>query len=177
MGKKNLGVTKIEMFLIGIAARKHLKKALKGGTLDVAKGIRVGSWLAKRLSRASRAEYKDVFTKHSNALEAVAQLIDSKEEKMAKFELGITVGEITGMLPTILSEAWAAYNDDKKISVDEGVDLVATILNQMGEAADDADVAEFFFAQAAALSALSPLLEEEPAPEPEPEPEPEEDPA
>lgn len=170
MGKKNLGITKIEMFLIGIAARKHLKKALKGGTLDVAKGIRVGSWLARRLSKASRAEYKDVFAKNSNALEAVAKLIDSKEEKMAKFELGITVGEITAMLPVVLAEAWDAYSDDKKISVDEAVDLVATILNQMGEAADDADVAEFFFAQAAALSALSPLLEEAPEPAPEEDP-------
>lgn len=74
---------------------------------------------------------------------------------MAKIELGITVGEIMGMLPEVLSEAWEAYSDDKKITVDEGLILVGVILREMAEAADAEDVAAFFVAQAEAMEALS----------------------
>lgn len=85
---------------------------------------------------------------------------------MAKFELGITVPEIAAMLPSILSEAWGHYSDDKKISVDEGVLMVGSILDEMAKAADDDSVKAFFSAQAEALKALAPFLEEAPAEEP-----------
>lgn len=79
---------------------------------------------------------------------------------MAKFELGITVGEITGMLPEILKEAWEAYSDDKRISVDEGLDIVGVLLVEMGEAADDEAVKELFLALADAISAVKPFTQE-----------------
>ena len=85
---------------------------------------------------------------------------------MAKFELGISMGEITGMLPELLAEAWASYNDDKKISVDEGILFVSVVLDQMAKAADDSAVKDFFVAQSAALAALAPFfVEDEVVPE------------
>lgn len=82
---------------------------------------------------------------------------------MAKIELGITVGEIMGMLPEVLSEAWEAYSDDKKITIDEALLLVGVILREMAEAADDPKVSDFFVAQAEAMEALAPFfVEEEP---------------
>lgn len=77
---------------------------------------------------------------------------------MAKIELGITVGEIMGMLPGILSNVWESYSDDKKITVDEALELIGVILREMAEAADDDAVADFLVAQAEAFEALSPLL-------------------
>lgn len=79
---------------------------------------------------------------------------------MANFELGITVGEITAMLPEILSEAWAAYSDDKRISVDEGLDIVAVILAEMAEAADQEEVKELFLALADAIAAVKPFAQD-----------------
>lgn len=74
---------------------------------------------------------------------------------MARIELGITIGEILGMLPEILSEAWASYSDDKKIGVDEALILIGVILREMAEAADTEDVANFLIAQAESFEALS----------------------
>jgi hypothetical protein len=79
---------------------------------------------------------------------------------MAKFELGITVGEITAMLPNVLSQAWAAYSDDKKISVDEGLDIVVVILSEMAEAADQEEVEVLFLSLADAIAAVKPFTQE-----------------
>jgi len=154
----NTGVSQFEFALMLPGFRRKLKKALKDGTLDVVLGLDAVSWLTHKFEKASKKEYKPFFGSLTGAFESTADLITFKEEQMAKFELGITIGEITGMLPVVLSEAWEAYSDDKKISVDEGVDLVATILNLMAGAADDEEVKAFFAAQSAALSALVPLL-------------------
>jgi hypothetical protein len=156
----NTGVSKFELALMIPGLRKRLKIALKDGTLDVARGLDVATWLLWKFHKASNKQYEELFLTLSCAFNSTANLIDHKEEKM-KFELGITVGEITAMLPAILSEAWMHYSDDKRISVDEGILLVATILEQMADAADDDMVVDFFEAQAAALAALAPFFVEE----------------
>lgn len=80
---------------------------------------------------------------------------------MAKFELGITVGEIVSMLPKIAAEAWGHYSDDKKITTDEALELIGVILREMASAADDDAVADFLVAQAVAVESLAPFFIEE----------------
>lgn len=172
MGKKGLGISKIEILLMLPGLRKQLKRAIdKDGTLDVRDAMTSIAWFTKKLSRAARKQYREQFEAISRGFIATGCLIE-KGENVMKFELGITVGEITAMLPKILSEAWEHYSDDKKISVDEAIFLVASVMEEMADAADDPDVSEFFNAQAAALRALAPFFEEEEADEPAPEPEP-----
>ena len=162
----DLGISKIELALILPGLRKRLKRSLPCGTLNPIEGLNTAAWLCGKLAKASKKEYKPLFFGWEEALYSTADLL-IKEDIMAKFELGITVGEITAMLPELLSEAWTAYNDDKKISVDEGIFLVATILRKMSDAADDPAVANFFDAQGNALAALAPFFEEEEVVEPE----------
>jgi len=80
---------------------------------------------------------------------------------MAKIKLGITPGELMGMLPGLMKEAWASYADDKQVTADEGVMLAAAILRKMGEASDPPQVKSFFLSQADAFVELAPLLEED----------------
>lgn len=155
-----LGISKLELAIILPGLRKRLKRSLPYGTLNPVEGLKTIGWLFKKLGKASKKQYEPFFRKQSDVFYCTADLL-IKEDIMAKFELGISVGEITSMLPGILSEAWTHYNDDKKISVDEGVLLAATILGEMAKAADDDAVKNFFEAQAAALAALAPFFEEE----------------
>jgi hypothetical protein len=69
------------------------------------------------------------------------------------------MAEITAMLPSLLTEAWGHYADDKKLTVDEAISLVSSILNKMSDAADDGDVSDFFAAQSAAANSLIPFFE------------------
>jgi hypothetical protein len=170
MGKKKrgIGINKVEWLLMLPGMRKHLRRSIDDGILDLEQAVLGAAWLSKKMMRAANKEHKPIFGSLTGALTSTAKLI-AKEEEMAKFELGITVGEITAMLPEVLAAAWASYSDDKKISVDEGIDLVAVVLDNMADAADDIAVSDFFDAQAQALRALAPFFEEEEAPE-EPEP-------
>jgi len=84
--------------------------------------------------------------------------VTNKEDTMEN--LGITPAEIMSALPTLLSEAWGHFSDDKKISGDEGVLLVATMLELMAERTDSAEYADFFGAQAAAFRMFASLLED-----------------
>lgn len=168
MGKKKRhGISKLELLTILPGFRKRLKKALKDGELDISEGIRTMGYVSHRLGRAAKKPYSTYLEKQAISFDSLVTLIDIGGQDMAKFELGITVGEITAMLPGLLSEAWAHYSDDKKISVDEGVLMVSSIMSEMAKAADDPQVAEFFSAQSAALVALSPFFEEEEEPAPE----------
>jgi hypothetical protein len=168
MSKKGLGISKLEIALMLPGIRKRLKKTIdKSGAVDLGSGMRTVGYVFHKLKRAARKPYKNLLEKQAIAFDSLANLIDIGGQKMAKkFELGITMGEITAMLPGILSEAWGHYSDDKKISVDEGIALVAFILNNMASAADDEDVADFFSAEAAALTSLTPFFEEEEEEEP-----------
>jgi hypothetical protein len=174
MGKKKrgIGINKVEWLLMLPGMRKHLRRSIDDGILDLEQAVLGAAWLSKKMMRAANKEHKPIFGSLTGALTSTAKLI-AKEENMAKFELGITVGEITAMLPEILSSAWTHYSDDKKITVDEGVDLVAVVLDNMADAADDPDVANFFDAQAVALRALAPFFAEEAPAEPEPAADPE----
>ena len=170
MSKPGLGITKLEILLMLPGLRQQLKRAIdKEGTLDVQRAMEAIAWFNRKLSRAAKKQYRQSFDALSRSFLATGYLIEQQGGKdMAKFELGITVGEITAMLPGILSKAWEFYSDDKKISTDEGVLLVAAIMKEMAKAADDAAVTEFFNAQAGALEALAPFFEAEEAPvEPE----------
>jgi len=162
----DLGISKIEMAIILPGLRKRLKRSLPYGNLDPIEGLRTVAWLCKKISKASNKEYQPLFMAWEHAMNKTADLL-VKEDIMAKFELGITMGEITGMLPELLAEAWASYNDDKKISVDEGILFVSVVLDQMAKAADDTAVKDFFVAQSAALAALAPFFVEEEVVEPE----------
>ena len=162
MSKKGLGVSKLEVLLMLPGIRKRLRRAIdKSGTWDVGDGMRAVGHVSRRLGRAANKPYKNLLESQAKSFDSLAELIDIGGQKMAKFELGITVPEIAAMLPTILSEAWGHYSDDKKISVDEGILMVSSILTEMSKAADDEAVAAFFSAQAEALKALAPFLEEE----------------
>jgi hypothetical protein len=167
MSKKGLGISKFEILLMLPGLRKQLKRAIdKKGTVDMEEAMTSMAWFVNKLSRAARKQYRKRFEAMARSFTATGSLIKQRGEGM-KFELGITVGEITAMLPELLAAAWAHYSDDKKISLDEGVDLVATVMDSMADAADDENVSEFFFAQASALRALAPFFEEEEEPEPE----------
>ena len=167
MSKMKFGVNKLEIAGLLLGVRKRVKKATKDGELEVAEGIRIMEYVSRKLGRAAKKPYRYYLEDQAKAFETLATLIDIGGQDMAKFELGITVGEITAMLPGLLSEAWAHYSDDKKISVDEGVLMVSSIMSEMAKAADDPQVSEFFNAQSAALVALSPFFEEEEEPAPE----------
>jgi hypothetical protein len=168
--KKKHGISKFNLLMIIPGLRKQLKRSLKDGELDASEGVRTIGYVSRRLGRAAKKPYSTYLEKQALSLESLGNLFDIGGQDMAKFELGITVGEITAMLPGLLSEAWAHYSDDKKISVDEGVLMVSSIMAEMANAADDPQVAEFFNAQSAALVALSPFFEEEEAPPEEEEP-------
>lgn len=149
--------------------RSHLRKSIDNGILDVEKALFGVAWLTQRMKKAAHKEYKPIFGSLTRTLESTAILIH-KEEEMAKFELGITVGEITAMLPDVMAEAWAAYSDDKKISVDEGLGLVAVILGKMSEAADEDEVKALFSSIQETVLAVVPFVEEEEVPEEPAEP-------
>lgn len=152
-----LGISNFELMKLLPGLRKRLKKALPYGNLDVVEGLSTVAWLCNKFSRAADSQYEEMFRTLGGTFQSMTAVL-AKEEKMAKIELGITVGEIMGMLPGILSNVWESYSDDKKITVDEALELIGVILREMAEAADDDAVADFLVAQAEAFEALSPLL-------------------
>lgn len=80
---------------------------------------------------------------------------------MGKLDLGITSGELVGMVPGIISEIWGHWSDDKSISTDEAMLIVAKLFEKLGEVADPAPVQEFMAGQAQAFAALSEAFAEE----------------
>lgn len=76
-------------------------------------------------------------------------------------DLGITPGEIIADLPALLSEAWDAYSDDKRISVEEGVVLLAVLAELLAGDVDDEQYEELFMNFATFLRSLSTTLEGE----------------
>ena len=85
---------------------------------------------------------------------------------MRKIELGITPKELMAALPSMIAEIWPHYNDDQKISADEGIIIGAIVLEGLAEPCDDEYIKQFFVSQAAALRGLAPLFEPEEEPEP-----------
>jgi hypothetical protein len=165
MSKEGLGISKLEILLMLPKLKKRLKKTIdKEGTLSVQQALISFGWFFNRISRAAKKKYREPFGAIAQGFIATGNLIQQQGGEEMNFELGITVPEIMGMLPAVLAEAWDAYSDDKKITVDEGLDLAAVILEQMAASADDDGVVAFFEAQAQALRAVGDLLEEE-APE------------
>jgi len=164
-----LGINKLEIALMLPGLNRRFKKAVDdSGNLDVGNTLRAIGYVFHRLQRAAKKPYKNMLGEQAKAFDTLAELVDIGGQKMGKkFELGITIGEFTAMLPGILSEAWEAYNDDKKISVDEGIELVSFILEKMSEAADDPDVVAFFAAESDALASLAPFFVEDEEPPPE----------
>ncbi len=157
-----IGITRFEFLKMLPGLRKRLKRSLSCGNLDVVEGLITVGWLCGNFSRAADDQYEIMFRTIEQSFYKTAEIL-AKEEKMAKIELGITVGEIMSMLPEVIAEGWKSYSDDKKITVDEALLLVATILREMAEAADDPKVGDFFVAQAEAMEALAPFfVEEEP---------------
>ena len=107
------------------------------------------------------AYFKALYKQQRASILAFRALLSSQEDKediMA--DLGITPGEIMSALPTLLSEAWGYFSDDKKITGDEGVLLVATTMELMAERTDSPEYAEFFGAQAAAFRIFATLIEQ-----------------
>lgn len=159
---KGIGINKVEWLLMVPGMRKHLKKALKGGMLDTDEALRAVAWFTNRLERAADKNYKPIFGSLTDTLESIAAL--TKEEEMVKFELGITVGEITAMLPAILAKVWENYSDDKNISVAEGLEIIEVILSEMEQAADGNEVKALLASIASVVVAVVPFVEEEEAP-------------
>lgn len=155
-----LGISKLELLLMLPVLKLRIKKAFPNDTIYLTEALETIAWLFKRFSRAADKEYEQLFSSWERTFYSMANLL-AKEEKMAKFELGITVGEIVGMLPKLAAEAWGHYSDDKKITTDEGLDFVGEVLRSMADAADEDAVAAFLVAQAEALEALAPLFFEE----------------
>ncbi|MCG8430941.1 MAG: hypothetical protein MJA29_07200, partial [Candidatus Omnitrophica bacterium] len=160
---------KFEILLMLPGLKKRLGRAIDKDGVDLPKTLSAIAWLMRRLGKAAKKQYRQSFEEFARAFEISSKVLAEQGGSEMKLELGITMSEILGMMPTILSEAWGHYSDDKKLTVDEGVALVAVILTQMGAAADDDEVKEFFTAQAGALNALVPLLgvdDEEPPVDP-----------
>lgn len=161
-----VGVSKLDVALIILGLRKQIIKRIKDGAITVGEACEVLSYMFERLGKKSNHQifrtfcfaqsksFLDIVPIMNNWLRNTEGGID-----MAKIQLGITLGEIMGMIPDLISEAWGAYNDDKKITADEGVVLAAVIMEQMGAAADHPEVKAFFDSQGAALRDLAPLLE------------------
>ena len=160
--RKGIGINKVEWLLMVPGLHKQLRKSIDNGILDVEQALLGVAYFTNRMKRAAHRDYKPIFGSLTDTLTSVAVL--TKEDEMAKFELGITVGEITAMLPTVLAEAWEHYEDDKKITVDEALLIVGVILNEMSQAADDDDVKNLFASVQATVEAIGPFVVEEEAP-------------
>jgi len=105
-------------------------------------------------------QLKGFYTKQADSIALGMALLSVTEKEDTMADLGITPAEIMSALPTLLSEAWGHFSDDKKISGDEGVLLVATMLELMAERTDSTEYADFFGAQAAAFRMFASLLED-----------------
>lgn len=161
---KGLQISKLEYALMLPGIARQLNKVGKDGTITVEEALISVGWLMNRFRKAASKKYKPIFGSLTRTIDSAAILIN-KEDKMAKdFELGISMSEILAMLPTILGEAWGHYSDDKKLTVDEALDLVSVILEQMSNAADDEDVQELFLAVRGTLLAIVPFVVEEEEP-------------
>lgn len=145
--------------------RKRLGGTInKEGTLDVGQGLDGVAWLTNKMARASGPEYKPLFKALTRVMNTTANLVHKEDDMSVKFELGITVGEITAMLPAILSEAWEHYSDDKRISVEEGLQIVGVILGEMADAADAEEVSNLFLSIQDTLESIAPFVAEDVTP-------------
>jgi len=126
------------------------------GVLELLKGM-----LYYTSDLEDNTRLKALYKQQGNTFRSLLSLLSATNKEATMADLGITPAEIMSALPTLLSEAWGHFADDKKITGDEGVLLVATLLELMAERTDNEDYAEFFGAQAAAFRIFAGLLEEQ----------------
>ncbi len=159
----NLGITQLQWLVITARLKRRLKRVIDAnGDIDVYNAVRYAGYVFYQLGKFSEPPIfkRFCFAQRGsfNALSTLIQEIGGVD--MAKVKLGITIGEITGMLPDAMQAAWGFWSDDKQITADEGALFVGFIMNQMSEAADHPKVKEFFLQQAEAINALAPILAE-----------------
>jgi len=163
--KKSLGISKLEIILLIPAIRKYIYRCLdkKTGTLHIGAALQATGDLVRKIGKKANKEYRNIFSSQAEALitlgVALNTLTAKGESKMAKIELGITPRELLSELPGLVAEIFAHYNDDQKISVDEGILIVASLFEALESASDPVEIKAFFGAQAAALRALAPLFD------------------
>lgn len=165
--RKELGINKFEVFMLIITLRNQLKYAFGKDENSVAFRtilIALGGFIEK-VGQKADPKWRAAFAEQANALQQLGYLLDNGGIAMKKIELGITGKELFAMLPGLIGEIWPHYNDDQKITVDEGVLIAAAVFDALADPTDDEYAKAFFAAQAGALRAIAPLFEEEEADE------------
>jgi hypothetical protein len=161
--RKSLGINKIEMVFLVWTLRQQIKYAVDEETNTIALRplLRALATFIEKAGKKADKPWRIAFEEQANALRQLSYALDHGGIRMKKIELGITPKELMALLPELLAEVWPHYNDDKKISVDEGVLIGAAIFEALADPCDDEYVKAFFEAQGAALRSLAPLFEEE----------------
>ena len=161
--KKSLGISKFEMVFLMWTLKKQIGYAVEKDGKTIALRpllLSIAAFIEKAGKKADKP-WRPVFEEQGNALRQLSYALDHGGIKMKKIELGITPKEIMAMLPGLIGEIWPHYNDDQKITVDEGVLIGAALFEALADPTDDEYVKAFFAAKGAALRALAPLFEEE----------------
>jgi len=161
--KKSLGITKFEMVFLLWTLRSQIRYAVDKETNTIAFRplMRSLATFIEKVGKKADKPWRIAFEEQGNALRQLSYALDHGGIVMKKIELGITPKELMSMLPSLIGEIWPHYQDDKKISVDEGVLIGAAVFEALSDVTDDEYVKGFFGSQGAALRALAPLFEEE----------------
>jgi hypothetical protein len=170
LDKTSLGITQFELFMMIPAARKRIYRLINKTekSIMVSSTVRVAAEIIEKLGKKANKVWRPVFATQANALNQLAYALDKGGVKMRKIELGITPKELMAELPMMIASIWPHYNDDQKITADEGLIIAAIVLEGLANPCDDPYIKEFFDSQAAALRGLAPLFEPEEEPEPAP---------
>jgi hypothetical protein len=161
--KKSLGINKFEMALLLLTLRQQIKYAVdeKSNTIALRPLLQSLATFIEKAGKKAHKPWRPAFDEQGNALRQLSYVLDHGGIRMKKIELGITPKELMAMIPELIGEIWPHYNDDQKISVDEGVLIAAAIFEALADPTDDEYIKAFFEAQGAALRSLAPLFEEE----------------
>ncbi len=171
--QSSLGISRFELILMIPGVHKKIYRLTKDAeTIRIGAILRVAAEIVETLGRKANKCWNTVFTTQANALNQLAYALDKGGAEMKKIDLGITPKELMAALPLMVAQIWPHYNDDQKISADEGLIIGAIVLRALANPCDEDAIQDFFNSQAAALEGLAPLFEPEPKPEPAPEPAP-----
>ena len=164
MVKHDLGINKFEAFVLFLTLRKKLDRLFDTDDDEVAFEdlFKALSEFITKVGQKADKPWRGFFSAQAQAL---MQLSTGMKHHggmtMAKIDLGLTTKELLSLIPELIGEIWPHYNDDQKISADEGILIAAAMFRALSDPTDDPFVKEFFASQADAFEALAPLFASE----------------
>jgi hypothetical protein len=159
--KNSVGLSKIDLLLLLWSLRQKLNKAGVKNQDKVAldKLFKAFSEFINKVGRKANEPWQEFFSAQALAMMSLSTVMTHHGGvEMAKIDLGITTKELLALIPGLIGDVWPLYNDDQKISADEGIMIAAVLFRALAEPTDDQYAKAFFLAQAEAFESLAPLF-------------------